>query len=164
MMLGTVEKSRVKDFQENIANPKSLKEEKKNNMLFKFLKDKLADDKKDKFDQEEEDLRNNPVKYDIYEERDIITASDGASTARKAFATQNMQSEGGAEERFESNNYKGLNGIETENNSINEDNPDKNTTMKKLMGYYKTKDHPEPDAYDDYCIDEDEFFPSILNE
>ena len=125
--------------------------------------DKFANNpnKKDKLDTDD---KEDQIKYDIYEERDIVTASDGASTARKALPQPQMESEGGTEERLESKNFKTFNGMETQNNSLNDDNPEKNITAKKLMGYYKSKNHPEPDAYDDYCIAEDEFFPSILNE
>jgi hypothetical protein len=163
MMLGTVEKSRVKDFKENLANPKSLHKA-KGNRMFNILKEKIADTKENKFENEEEDLRNNRDSYDIYEDKGIDTIADGGTTARNVLPTNHMESEGGAEERLESGDVKGMIGLEPGNNSITEDLPEKNTTMKKLIGYYRTKEIPEPDAYDEYCFEEDEFFPSVLDE
>jgi hypothetical protein len=132
--------------------------------MFNFLKEKIADTKENKFENEEEDLRNNRDSYDIYEDKGIDTVADGGITNRNILAPNHMEPEGGAEERLESGDAKGIIGMLPENNSINEDLPEKNTTMKKLIGYYRTKEVPEPDAYDEYCFEEDEFFPSILDE
>jgi hypothetical protein len=163
MMLGTVEKSRVKDFKENLANPKPLRKA-KDSIMFNFLKEKITETKENKFDNDEEEFRNNRNSYDIYEDKGIDTVPDGGTTTRNVLATNHMEPEGGAEENLESVGAKGMINMEPGNNSISEDLPEKNTTMKKLIGYYRTKEVPEPNAYDEYCFEEDEFFPSILDE
>lgn len=165
MMLGTVEKSRVQEFREaQIAKARPMNKAKKVSLMELFLREKLADMKKDKFDDDEEDLRNNPHKYDIYEERDIVTASDGASSARQVLKVQNPDATTAAvKTKAKPSGDIDLN-EESQSNSIGDLPPDKMDSAAKLCGYYHTKKAPEPTAYDEYCNTEDEFYPSILNE
>lgn len=169
MMLGTVEKNRVEDLEDKqIAKPKS--------MIETFLRARLADVKKDKFDDEEEDLRQNPFKYDIYEERDIVTASDGASTSRRAIRdlqissnnnqgnTLNPEDVETAAVKPKLGNVRTINIEDSVNNSENDEVSDKHDSTTKIFGYHKTKQKLDPDIYEEYCYNEGEFYPSVLNE
>jgi hypothetical protein len=53
---------------------------------------------------------------------------------------------------------------DSENNSINADYPERETSSTKLFGYHNKKEEPRPEIYENYLNKEEEFFPSILNE
>lgn len=161
MMLGTVEKNRVDEYKKKIAEPRPLSR-KQTNLVTKFLKNKLSDSKKDNFDDDEKDLKKNLHKYDIFEEKDYIRmSSEGASTDRRmGFSQQDddqVEKSGG--EEIKTSKEGSL-----ESNSIHNETSEKSLSMRKLMGYYKDKVEPEPETFHDYCFEEDEFYPSVLNE
>jgi len=147
MMLGTVEKCRVKEFKKKIENPKATEKEKPS-LVELFLKNKLADAKKEKFDEDEEDLRKNLHKYDIFEERDIILSSEGASTSRKVYNSEPMETDS-KDLKEKVNEDKGSKEFSNDSNSLNEEDPEKSLSMKRLFGYYKEKGN-KPEMYDDY--------------
>ena len=106
MMFGTIEKNRVREIQDDdsfweaqlkkktkkgetvaedekpTAKPKNLK----TRLIEEFLKSKLGQEKVEKVEVEERDLKQNPMKYNIIEEQ-LITESEGLSTARKALSS-----------------------------------------------------------------------------
>ena len=109
MMLGTIEKSRVREIQDEddfwkaklkklnpkkgktIAEDKNDKSTKKLNdlkpcLIEEFLKSKYGQEKVEKVELEERDLIQNPMKYDIIEEQNI-TESEDMLTARKALSS-----------------------------------------------------------------------------
>jgi len=138
MVLGTVERNRVQEFKREINNPKKLKR-KHTNLMQLFLTNKLADKTKEKLTGDEEDLRNNLHKYDIFEERNnILTSSEGASTSRKVIKSEDSESKNQIEnsggEEIKSSKEASL-----EHNSLNELDQEKSLSMKKLVGYFKDK-------------------------
>jgi hypothetical protein len=85
MMLGTLEKNRVHEFgDDKIAKAKSLSKGKKLTLMEIFLRNRMDNKLKDKFDDdEEENIKNNLQKYDIFEEKETVTQSEGFFTSRK---------------------------------------------------------------------------------
>ena len=109
MMFGTIEKNRVREIQDeddfwktklkklNPKKSKSIAEDEddkptkkpnnlKSRLIEEFLKFKLGKEKVEKVELEERGLRQNPMEYDIIEEQ-LITESEGISTARKALSS-----------------------------------------------------------------------------
>lgn len=164
MMLGTLEKNRVQEFEEqHTAKLKTTNKGRKTKLIEDFLRSRL-EGKKDKFDEEEEEVRKNPLKYDIYEERDIVTVSEGGSTARKV-NTAALQELDTAAVVTNKGRTMNINIGESGNNSVNEEVPEKIDSTSKIFGYYTSKKkRPMPDEYEEYCFNEEQFYPSILNE
>lgn len=164
MMLGTLDKNRVEEFNENkVAKPKSLSDGKKLTLMEIFLRNRIENKLKDKFDDEQEDIKNNPQKYDIFEERETVTQSEGLSTARKVFSPpKDLIDIENTKSKPEKKRTIDLG--DSENNSINAEYPEKETSSTKLIGYHYKKDEPRPEVYENYLNKEEEFFPSILNE
>lgn len=158
MMLGTLEKNRVQEFEEqHSAKLKPTNKAKKMGLIEDFLKARL-EGKVDKLGDERDELKKNPHKYDIYEERDFITLSEPESSYRKVnnTATQEvttvaMQEAATAAIGFRKRHSLNLNVGESGNNSINDEVPEKVNSASKVYGYYTSKKmKPQPHEYEEY--------------
>ena len=173
MMLGTLEKNRTVEYQDKVKlkattsdkfSLKSIVKEKVNKLrlIDEFLKSRFTDPQSDKIDHEDE-IKRNPYKYDIYEERDIITDTEMQSTTRKPqFITTSAPIEtDGLDNNKETINKESP--VVSEKDLNIEDPPEKQTSTTKIFGYHTKKQQLSASAYEDYW-NEEKFYPSILNE
>lgn len=88
-MIGTIDKNRTEEIALDTFTKlkQGSAKENKIRLVEEFLKIKLTDAKREEFDLEEENIKKNPYKYDIYEEKDFITDGDLQTTSRKVRTT-----------------------------------------------------------------------------
>ena len=159
-MLGTLEKNRTVEYQDKVKlkattsdkfSLKSIVKEKVNKLrlIDEFLKSRFTDPQSDKIDHEDE-IKRNPYKYDIYEERDIITDTEMQSTTRKPqFITTSAPIEtDGLDNNKETINKESP--VVSEKDLNIEDPPEKQTSTTKIFGYHTKKQQLSASAYEDY--------------
>jgi hypothetical protein len=118
-------------------------------LIDEFLKSRFTDPQNDKVDHEEE-MRKNPYKYDIYEERDIITDTEMQSTARKPqFITTSAPMETEGLDTAKENMDK-VSPAASEKDQQIDDPPEKQNSTSKVFGYHTKKQQLSASAYEDY--------------
>lgn len=171
MILGTLDKNRTAEYQDKLSLKAACKDKPcKLRLIDEFLKARFTDAQHDPAEQpddgdrvdHEDELKRNPYKYDIYEERDIIVDTEMQSTARRPqFATTAAAFETDRLDTAKDGDKQSP--VVSESNCNAEDPPDKASSTTKIFGYHTKKQQLGASAYEEYC-NEEKFYPSILNE
>lgn len=152
MMLGTLDKNRTAEYQDKVSlkaagkgKPGRLR------LIDEFLKARFTETQNDQIDQvdHEDELKRNPYKYDIYEERDIIVDTEMQSTARKPqFVTTTAALETDGLDAVKEVDKQSP--VVSESNCNADDPPDKASSTTKIFGYHTKKQQLGASAYEDY--------------